>query len=138
MAETMDSGIVVKGRKIQLPLSKEDEKFLISKGKDPVVETLKLRTREMEARESGEDFQQHPTLGASMTDTSDFFANSEIEYDTDEEEDEDAPYSEWNNQELMAELQERKLPTGGSKLEKIKRLEEDDAKPKTGEPVSNG
>lgn len=56
---------------------------------------------------------------------------AEIEGDADEsDEDEDVepePYDAWTVQELDAELKRRQLPTSGTKAEKVKRLEEDDA-----------
>lgn len=45
-----------------------------------------------------------------------------------EEEDEDVPYSEWTNEELRAELSDRKLSVDGKKADMVKRLEDDDAK----------
>lgn len=47
--------------------------------------------------------------------------------DPDGDGDDDSDYSEWSNDELAAELQERGLPKSGNKAELIARLEADDA-----------
>jgi hypothetical protein len=47
--------------------------------------------------------------------------------EVDDDEVDDRPYSEWTVTELDAQLKVRELPTSGSKPDKVKRLEEDDA-----------
>lgn len=52
----------------------------------------------------------------------------EAEVTEDDEDEELPPYSEWTNENLRAELVERKLSLDGKKADMVARLEEDDAK----------
>jgi hypothetical protein len=53
--------------------------------------------------------------------------SDDVPDEDDEDEEDDRPYSEWTVPELDAQLRARELPTSGSKTDKVKRLEEDDA-----------
>lgn len=105
-----------KGRQLTLPLSDDNRKFLLSRGKDPLVaeldrqyENYQFRVEELKARGEWDD-------------------------EEDEEVEEAPPYEQWSKSELVDEINERnnsyddadKMTSSGTKDELVKRLYADD------------
>jgi len=107
------------------PLSAEDAAYVADR--PWLAEDARLRGLDIVVSDDFEveDDEEDNTDGSEGSDESDELDDDEPEDDEDEEELDD-DYSEWNVDQLKAELKERGLTVSGSKEQLIERLEASD------------
>jgi hypothetical protein len=134
---------------LSTPLTDEEYRYLVSRSRGDLIERAHAMHGTSDAdyagalKGDGSGPQPQPVLQgearAARRDQllAELAALDEAEATDEDDEDDEAdesdgdedtrPYAEWTVPELDAQLKARELPTSGTKPEKVKRLEEDDA-----------
>lgn len=103
-----------KGRDISLPLSDEDREFLMSRGQD-------IRVNNADAVVANHENHLRVLAEMEKAESDDDDGSEDVVVDPNDS------YANWSEDDLRAELTERKLDTRGKKNTMVKRLEDDDA-----------
>jgi hypothetical protein len=126
---------------ISTPLTQDDYTYLVSRGRNDLIERAHAAhgtsdadyadtaSEETQAGPRPQAMLQGEARAARREQLLEELAalSDDVPDEDDEDEEDDRPYSEWTVPELDAQLRARELPTSGTKTDKVKRLEEDDA-----------